>query len=288
MTDRLCDDLARIIGAHVALRRRGAGLIGLCPFHNERTPSFTVTPGRQQWKCFGCGKGGRGSNSFLRALGQPTNGHDTPFIKREEQTYPEVDWSRFRLRVTHDRVKQLAFWRGYSLAFCQWLAKEGHIGIYENRLYCFPIYHGSRCVRVHIRADSGRWFYYPRDSEAYTTALVIAPEKAVSAFLFESQWDTFAMMDALKQHQELTHAWVATRGACNGSKLRVPPAWKKVTLIPQNDGTARCGGRPASKGEKWLADCKSLMSRAAVVRVSGPYKDLNEFTKAGSDAAALL
>lgn len=40
------------------LRKAGASYKGLCPFHNEKTPSFTVTPARESWKCFGCGRGG--------------------------------------------------------------------------------------------------------------------------------------------------------------------------------------------------------------------------------------
>ena len=48
-----------VVGDFVALRRRGVNMIGLCPFHNEKTPSFTVSPSKNLWKCFGCGKGGK-------------------------------------------------------------------------------------------------------------------------------------------------------------------------------------------------------------------------------------
>lgn len=47
-----------LIGAHVTLKKAGRHFKGLCPFHNEKTPSFIVSPERQIWKCFGCGKGG--------------------------------------------------------------------------------------------------------------------------------------------------------------------------------------------------------------------------------------
>jgi DNA primase len=51
-------DLVEIVGESVSLRKAGTTFKGLCPFHGEKTPSFTVTPARESWKCFGCGKGG--------------------------------------------------------------------------------------------------------------------------------------------------------------------------------------------------------------------------------------
>ncbi len=51
-------DLVDLISQHTSLKRRGRNLVGLCPFHEEKTPSFSVDPDRQFFKCFGCGKGG--------------------------------------------------------------------------------------------------------------------------------------------------------------------------------------------------------------------------------------
>jgi DNA primase len=51
-------DLAAIVGSHTALSRNGARLKGLCPFHPEKTPSFTLDPVRRLYHCFGCGEGG--------------------------------------------------------------------------------------------------------------------------------------------------------------------------------------------------------------------------------------
>ena len=51
-------DIEQIIGSYVNLRRRGRTLSGLCPFHSEKSPSFTVYPENQSFYCFGCGAGG--------------------------------------------------------------------------------------------------------------------------------------------------------------------------------------------------------------------------------------
>ncbi len=57
-------DVLDIVGGFVKLKKRGANYLGLCPFHNERTPSFTVSPSKEIFKCFGCGKSGN-SISFI-------------------------------------------------------------------------------------------------------------------------------------------------------------------------------------------------------------------------------
>lgn len=77
-TIQLIFDSARVeevVGDFVALKRRGANLTGLCPFHNERTPSFYVSPAKGIYKCFGCGKAGNSVNFVM---------------EHEKFTYPEA------------------------------------------------------------------------------------------------------------------------------------------------------------------------------------------------------
>src|SRR5688500_3931151 len=57
-------DIVDVVGEFVKLKKRGASYLGLCPFHNEKTPSFTVSPSKEIFKCFGCGKSGN-SISFV-------------------------------------------------------------------------------------------------------------------------------------------------------------------------------------------------------------------------------
>lgn len=64
LSDEFLDDLRRradiesTVSSYVSLKRKGKILTGLCPFHNEKTPSFTVYPETQSYYCFGCGNGG--------------------------------------------------------------------------------------------------------------------------------------------------------------------------------------------------------------------------------------
>jgi len=60
-------DIISLINEYVPLQRRGANFLGLCPFHKEKTPSFTVSPDKQIYKCFGCGEGGN-AFSFISKL----------------------------------------------------------------------------------------------------------------------------------------------------------------------------------------------------------------------------
>ncbi len=60
-------DIEQTISSYVKLKRRGKNLVGLCPFHNEKTPSFTVYPDSQSYFCFGCGAGGEVINFIRRA-----------------------------------------------------------------------------------------------------------------------------------------------------------------------------------------------------------------------------
>src|SRR5271167_4814663 len=62
-------DIVEIVGAHVRLKRAGRNFVGLCPFHNEKTPSFSVSPERGFFHCFGCGAGGTVFNFVMRIEG---------------------------------------------------------------------------------------------------------------------------------------------------------------------------------------------------------------------------
>ena len=66
--DRINDaaQIVDVVSDYVTLRRRGVNMIGLCPFHNEKTPSFTVSPAKGIFKCFGCSEGGNSVHFIMK------------------------------------------------------------------------------------------------------------------------------------------------------------------------------------------------------------------------------
>ena len=97
-------DVAEVVGSYVPLTRKGANLWGLCPFHSEKTPSFSVSPDKQIYHCFGCGKGG-GVLSFLMEIENLTFPEavrllaDKMGMEVPEEDPGDRDWRRKRDRV---------------------------------------------------------------------------------------------------------------------------------------------------------------------------------------------
>ena len=58
-------DIVEIVSKYVDLKQRGRNFFGLCPFHNEKTPSFSVAPDKGIYHCFGCGNGGNAVNFIM-------------------------------------------------------------------------------------------------------------------------------------------------------------------------------------------------------------------------------
>ena len=58
-------NIEQVIGDYVRLKKRGANLTGLCPFHSEKSPSFSVSTSKGIFKCFGCGKAGNVVNFIM-------------------------------------------------------------------------------------------------------------------------------------------------------------------------------------------------------------------------------
>lgn len=101
---RTRNDIVEVISGYVRLQKKGSNYFGLCPFHNEKSPSFSVSPGKQMYYCFGCGAGGN-VITFL--------------MEYENQTFPEAVRTLARVRESPCRRQTTPKKRGRRTAAAQ-------------------------------------------------------------------------------------------------------------------------------------------------------------------------
>lgn len=88
------NDIVDVVSQYVRLTKKGNSYFGLCPFHNEKTPSFSVTPGKQMYYCFGCGAGGNVFN-FIMEYENYTFGEALKHLAdRAGVELPKIEYSR--------------------------------------------------------------------------------------------------------------------------------------------------------------------------------------------------
>lgn len=114
-------DMERLVGQRVTLRRSGQALKGLCPFHAEKTPSFTVSPRRGTFHCFGCGAGGDGAGflmkldglSFPEAVAELAQqaGYDLP-AQSEQEAQEAREKARQRAQYLDIMARAAKLWQG--------------------------------------------------------------------------------------------------------------------------------------------------------------------------------
>lgn len=127
-------NIVEVVSDFVSLKRRGANYIGLCPFHNERTPSFSVSPAKGICKCFSCGKGGSAVNFImeheqmtyweaLRYLARKYHieiqEHELTDEERREQSERQtlLSVNEFAMKHFEERMKQTDEGRDVGLAY---------------------------------------------------------------------------------------------------------------------------------------------------------------------------
>ena len=115
--DRILEltDIVELVGSYVSLTRRGQNYIGLCPFHNEKTPSFSVNEARGFFKCFGCGKGGN-AITFLMEV------EHLDFVSAVRQLAKRVNFPLEEKELTPEELAQRSK-RESMLALLSWAEK---------------------------------------------------------------------------------------------------------------------------------------------------------------------
>jgi DNA primase len=164
-----------VVGAFVTLKKKGADLVGLCPFHSEKTPSFTVSPSKQIYKCFGCGKSGD-AIEFLKEHEKFTYVETIEWlIKRYNVERVEVESKKIvkpvpRLQKVSDQILQF-FEVGRKISnntllrfnitqADEWMPKADAV----VPAICFNYYRNEELVNIKFRANN-KDFKLSKDAE---------------------------------------------------------------------------------------------------------------------------
>src|SRR3954464_10462474 len=100
-------DIVDVVSRYVQLKKGGANYLGLCPFHGEKTPSFTVSPSKQFYHCFGCGKSGDSLPFLMKCAGMYWGGGVKNLAGQYGMQVTEDDRSpAARAREAEQRQKQ--------------------------------------------------------------------------------------------------------------------------------------------------------------------------------------
>ena len=125
------NDIVDVVSQYVKLTRKGSSYFGLCPFHNEKTPSFSVTPAKQMYYCFGCGAGGNVFN-FVMEYENYTFGEALSYLaQRAGVELPKIEYSREAKEKAERKALLLEINKKAAQYFYYQLRREGGKSAYQ-------------------------------------------------------------------------------------------------------------------------------------------------------------
>ena len=122
---RMKNDIVDVISQYVKLTRKGSSYFGLCPFHNEKTPSFSVTPSKQMYYCFGCGAGGNVYNFIMEYENYSFGEALSHLADRAGVELPKIEYSREAREKAEERATLLEINKLAAQYFYYQLRREG-------------------------------------------------------------------------------------------------------------------------------------------------------------------
>lgn len=157
-------DIVEVIGAHIKLSEKGHDYVCKCPFHNERTPSFTVSPTKGIYKCFGCGKSGDAITFIIEHLGKnfpeaiamlagiyaiplELEGEEIkvrPTQSKLQLSFDQIEWFKGR-GITYDTLQEFRVTSGK-----EWMPKANN----EVDVICFNYFRNDELINIKYRADN--------------------------------------------------------------------------------------------------------------------------------------
>ena len=128
---RMKNDIVDVISQYVKLTRKGSSYFGLCPFHNEKTPSFSVTPSKQMYYCFGCGAGGN-VYTFIMEYENLSFGEAVKHLAdRAGVELPKIEYSREAREKAERRAALLEINKQAAQYFYYQLRRENGARAYQ-------------------------------------------------------------------------------------------------------------------------------------------------------------
>ena len=121
---RMKNDIVDVISQYVRLTRKGNSYFGLCPFHNEKTPSFSVTPSKQMYYCFGCGAGGNVYNFVMQYENYSFGEALSHLAERAGVELPKIEYSQAARAKAEKRAVLLEINKKAAQYFYYQLRKE--------------------------------------------------------------------------------------------------------------------------------------------------------------------
>jgi hypothetical protein len=282
---------------HLSARRNGQGWQAKCPAHQDHEPSLSIKEGPDGRTLLHC-HAGCSTDSVLSSLGLkhrdlfPADSSRFSLITPYKDVRSEkprengsdngekphaacFDWETCVAAFTRIDCEKLSSSRGYSPDFCSWLHSQKLVGLCEGCV-AFPVHdRAENVVGAHCRSEDGSWFYSPKGTKAAPLVVgeLIAGERVL---VFESQWDAFDFIDKSGERDGI----IITRGASNGAFVSaIIPEGSTVYMFTQNDP-------PAEKWQKVI--CTSIKAKVKRVTIPAPYKDLNDWLRAGATTDDLL
>lgn len=266
-------DIVEIIGEFVKLKKEGANLRGLCPFHSEKSPSFTVSKAKDIYKCFGCGASGDSINflmehenyNYVQAIEWLANKYNIPI----EQTSKTYEKPPERLETVSPELIKYFEGRGISNdtvirmkigETTEWMPKTKD----QQRVVCFNYYRNDELINIKYRSKG-------KDFKMHTNAELIfynldALENETTAIIVEGEVDCMSMQEA-----GIYNSVSVPNGAQNGGSLKyLDNCWQhfdgkdKIIIFTDNDPAglklrdelARRLGKDRCFKVDFPADCK--------------------------------
>ncbi len=244
MTDRNINEIrermnvVEVVQDFIKLKKAGANMVGLCPFHKEKTGSFTVSPSKQIYKCFGCGKSGDAiqflmeheSKSFIEAmeiladkykieLDEPGSKKEfiKPVARLEKLGKKALEWFEVERKISNDTLLRMKITE--AVEFMPQMAKEVPV-------ICFNYYRDDQLINIKFRGPK-KSFKLSKDSELifYNIDSIRGEDSVV---ICEGEIDLLSLVEA-----KVYNAISVPNGASKGTQRLeyLDNCWKEFTSI---------------------------------------------------------